>query len=158
MNKLLLLFLLLLLIGCDQFETKRISSEEILMQETKELNWYEVDQYPAFLECRELTAEEEARECFETKVAEFVYARLEQKQPVVTQSLHDTLFLHLIISEKGYPSIDSIEMDSLVSHHLPKLKEWIQESVDSLPNISPATKRGIPVVTKFKMPIVIQAE
>ena len=51
-----------------------------------------------------------------------------------------------------------MEIDSIVSRQLPEIASWLEQSVDSLPKIYPATKRGIPVVTTFRMPIVIQAE
>src|SRR5690625_7501643 len=110
----LLISLLLAAVGCKQFETQRISSQEILREESQELNWKEVDQYPAFEECRELLQEETAKACFGQKVKEYVYARLEDKQPVVTQAIHDTLLLHLIITYNGEARIASLDVDSLV--------------------------------------------
>lgn len=158
MNKILLLLFLLTLMSCKQFETRKVSSEEILREESEELDWHQVDQYPAFEECREFLEVEQAKTCFGQKVAEYVYARLEDKRPVVTRSLNDTILLHLVISSKGEPTIDSIEIDSIIIHQLPKIKFWIQESIDSLPKIDPATKRGMPVSTKFKMPVMIQTD
>ncbi|MGB7841780.1 MAG: hypothetical protein WBL21_03240 [Salinimicrobium sp.] len=158
MKRLLLVISIFSLFACDRFETKKITSEEILQEETRELNWHEVDQYPAFGECREIMEEDAAKACFGNKVAEYFYARLEKKQPVVTRELNDTLYLYLKISEKGIPAIDSMEIDSAVVRQLPRIKTWLRESVDSLPKIYPATKRGIPVMTTFKMPIVIKAE
>ncbi|GHA43104.1 hypothetical protein GCM10007103_25420 [Salinimicrobium marinum] len=158
MKKALFLLLIILISGCERFETKKISSEEILSEETRELNWHEVDQYPAFKECKEITEVEAAKTCFGNKVASYVYARLDAKQPVVSKALEDTLLLYLSISDRGVPAIDSVEIDTMVTHHLPEIKTWLRESIDSLPNIYPATKRGIPVATKFKMPIVIKAE
>ena len=144
--------------SCDEFETRKISSEEILSEESRALNWHEVDQYPAFKECREYIQEKASKECFGNKVATYFYARLEEKQPVVTEALNDTIFLYLRISEKGIPSIEQMEIDSLVIDQLPEIRSWLVQSVDSLPKIYPATKRGIPVVTSFKMPVVIKAE
>ena len=158
MKKILLPVFLLLLVSCEQFETRKITSEEILSEETRELNWHEVDQYPSFEECREFVQVEAAKTCFGNKVAGYFYARLDQKQPVVTESLEDTLLLHLSISEKGIPAIDSVEIDTMTVHHLPEIRAWLQQTVDSLPRIFPASKRGIPVATKFKMPIVVKAE
>lgn len=158
MKRILPVVLLFALMACDRFETKKITSEEILQEETRELNWHEVDQYPAFKECREIMEENAAKSCFGDKVTNYFYARLEEKQPVVTQALDDTLYLYLKISEKGIPAIDSMEIDSTVVNQLPEIKTWLRESVDSLPKIYPATKRGIPVVTTFKMPIVIKTE
>ena len=158
MKKALFLLLIVIISGCEQFETKKISSEEILSEETRELNWNDVDQYPAFRECREITEVEAAKTCFGNKVASYIYARLEEKRPVISESLEDTLLLHLTISDKGVPAIDSMEIDSIVTYHLPEIRTWLRESLDSLPTIYPASKRGIPVSTKFRMPIVIKAE
>lgn len=158
MKKILLLLFLVIFTACDLFQTKKVSSEEILIEERQELNWHEVDQYPAFSECREILEEVPAKDCFGNKVASYVYARLERKQPVVTETLHDTIMLHLVVSDSGKPVLDSVEIDSVVIHHLPKIRTWIQESIDSLPRIYPASKRGIPVATRFKMPVVIEAE
>ncbi len=155
---LFLIFLCLIFVSCEEFKTRKISSEEILVEETRDFNWHEVDQYPAFSECRSITEVEAAKSCFGNKVAQYFYSRLEAKQPVVTEALDDTLYLYLKISEKGKPEIDSMEIDSLVIVQLPEIRTWLSQSVDSLPKIYPATKRGIPVKTTFRMPIVIKAE
>ena len=155
---LVLLFLSFLFVSCEEFQTRKISSEEILSEETRDFNWHEVDQYPAFAECRNITEVEAAKACFGNKVSTYFFSRLEAKQPVVTEEIDDTLYLYLRISEKGTPTIDSMEIDSLVLDQLPEIDEWLYASVDSLPKIYPATKRGIPVKTTFRMPVVIKAE
>jgi hypothetical protein len=158
--KKILLFLIfpLLFASCEEFQTRKISSEEIFSEETRDFNWHEVDQYPAFEECRNITEVQAAKACFGNKVSRYFYSRLEAKQPVVTEELDDTLYLYLRISEKGTPAIDSMEIDSLVLNQLPDIQSWLYQSVDSLPKIYPATKRGIPVKTTFRMPVVIKAE
>ena len=158
MKKLIPLLLVFLFAACNEFETRKISSEEILSEESRQLNWQEVDQYPAFRECRDILEMEEAKACFGNKVASYVYAQLEEKQPVISDSLNETLLLYITVSEKGIPAIDSMEIDSVVTYHLPEIRSWLRESIDSLPTIYPATKRGIPVATKFRMPIVVRAE
>ena len=157
-NTTFLIILSFLFLSCEEFTTRKISSEEILSEETRDFNWQEVDQYPAFSECRNITEVEAAKACFGRKVAQYFYTHLEEKQPVVTEALDDTLYLYLKISEKGRPAIDSMEIDSLILKQLPGIRSWLSESVDSLPEIYPATKRGIPVKTTFRMPIVIKAE
>lgn len=157
MKKFLLPAILLLLVSCN-FETKKISSEEVFNEESKSLNWKEVDQYPAFENCRNETELSQAKECFETNVARRIYAYLAKQQPVVTESLNDTLLIYLEISKEGRPVIDSVKIDSTLTNQLPEIREWLTESIDSLPKIYPASKRGIPVSTVFKMPIVIKAE
>ncbi|MDT0677987.1 hypothetical protein [Autumnicola musiva] len=155
---LLLVFPLLILTACN-FETKKISSEEVLDQETRTLNWKEVDEYPAFEDCQQETELTKAKDCFENKVAKTIYAYLAKQQPVVTESIDDTLYLYLEISKQGRPKIDSIvSIDTTLTNELPKIEEWLYQSIDSLPKIYPASKRGIPVSTVFKMPVLIKAE
>jgi len=158
MRKTLLLIILVVLASCNNFETKKISSEEVLDHETKRLNWKEVDEYPAFENCKNISEMAEAKKCFESTVANSIYAYLEKQQPIVTEAIDDTLFLYLEISKKGKPTIDSVSVDTTVTNQLPELKLWLEQSVDSLPKIYPASKRGIPVSSVFKMPIVIKAE
>ncbi|WP_232764029.1 hypothetical protein [Salegentibacter salinarum] len=140
------------------FETKKISSEEVLELESQTLNWKEVDEYPAFEDCQNETELIAARDCFEREVAENVYAYLSKQQPIVTESIDDTLYLYLEINSAGRPEIDSVKIDSTLNNQLPELRLWLDQSIDSLPKIYPASKRGVPVSTVFKMPIVIKAE
>ena len=158
MRKTLLLIILVVLASCNNFETKKISSEEVLDQETKSLNWKEVDEYPAFENCKNFTELAQAKNCFESTVANSIYAYLEKQQPIVTEAIDDTVFLYLEISKNGKPTIDSISVDTTVTNQLPELRLWLEQSVDSLPKIYPASKRGIPVSSVFKMPIVVKAE
>ena len=157
MKRTLLLLFPFLLLSCN-FETKKISSEEVLELESQTLNWKEVDQYPAFDRCQNETQLAEARNCFEREVAENVYAYLAKQQPVVTEAINDTLLLYLKISKEGRPQIDSVEIDSSTTAQIPDLRLWLDQSIDSLPKIYPASKRGVPVSTIFKMPILIKAE
>ena len=158
MKKALLLFLFTLLLGCNNFETRKISSEEVLDQESKSLNWREVDEYPAFDHCRNITDIDKAKECFESTVAASVNNYLSRQEPIVTEAIDDTVFVHLEISKTGVPTIESIDADSLVTSQLPELQLWLKQSIDSLPRIHPASKRGIPVSSVFIMPVMIKAE
>lgn len=153
-----LLAVAVLIIASCNFETRKISSEEVLELEAKTLNWKEVDEYPAFEDCRNETELLAARDCFEREVAKNIYAYLSKQQPVVTESIDDTLYLYLEINSSGRPEIDSVKIDSTLNSQLPELRLWLDQSIDSLPKIYPASKRGVPVSTVFKMPIVIKAE
>ena len=157
MRKSLLIVFILILTSCN-FETKKISSEEVLEQESRSLNWKEVDEYPAFEECKNETKLDAAKNCFERKVATTIYSFLASQQPVVTESINDTLFIYLEITKEGKPQIDSVKVDTTVTNQLPEIEEWLAQSIDSLPKIYPASKRGIPVSTVFKMPVVVKAE
>lgn len=158
MRTTLLFLLLAVFTGCNNFETKKISSEEVLDQEKLSLNWKEVDEYPAFENCKNIAELQKARDCFEATVAGSINSYLARQEPIVTETIDDTVFVHLEISKTGQPTIESIEVDTLVTNQIPELRLWLQQSIDSLPRIHPAIKRGIPVSSVFTMPIVIKAE
>ena len=76
----------------------------------------------------------------------------------MTESINDTLYIYLEITKEGEPQIDSVKVDTTVTYQLPDIEDWLRQSIDSLPKIYPASKRGIPVSTVFKMPVVVKAE
>ena len=157
MKKVLLFVVTLILTSCN-FETKKISAEEVFEEESRSLNWKEVDEYPAFENCQDKTDLATARNCFERQVSATIYSFLASQQPVVTESINDTLYIYLEITKEGKPQIDSVQIDTTVTNQLPDIEQWLRQSIDSLPKIYPASKRGIPVSTMFKMPIVVKAE
>ncbi len=157
MKKVLLFVFTLILTSCN-FETKKISSEEVLEQESRSLNWKEVDEYPTFENCKNTNGLTAAKNCFERQVATTIYSFLSSQQPVVTESINDTLFIYLEITKEGKPQIDSVKVDTTLTNQLPEIEQWLRQSIDSLPRIYPASKRGIPVSTVFKMPVVVKAE
>ncbi len=157
MKKVLLFVFTLILTSCN-FETKKISAEDVFKEESRSLNWKEVDEYPAFENCQQKSGLKAAKICFERQVATTIYSFLASQQPVVTESINDTIILHLEITKEGKPHIDSVLIDSTVTRQLPEIEQWLRQSIDSLPKIYPASKRGIPVSTMFKMPVVVKAE
>tara|TARA_R110002020_G_scaffold296658_1_gene512374 strand:- start:181033 stop:181509 length:477 start_codon:yes stop_codon:yes gene_type:complete len=156
MNKLLFLLVLLALSGCKDMETKKVSSETFLKEELKTINMSELDEYPTFESCDYLEDKEEKWLCFEQKLASNFYQYLQSKTLVFSQAMQDTVWVKIAVNAEGTPKIDNILIPVSVKQDLPKLDVWLHQSLDSLPKIYPAIKRGIPVKTTFKLPVVIQ--
>ena len=148
----------LFLVSCQFFETEKISSETFYEEELKAINWEDVDQYPAFSVCEEFTEKQEQKHCFETTLSQYVYQTIGSKNIVTGQDINSTVFLAFNISNTGEISNLNIEMDSVIEKEIPLLRQWLVESIDSLPKAAPAYKRGIPVNTKFTLPLVIKSE
>jgi hypothetical protein len=51
-----------------------------------------------------------------------------------------------------------MKIDSVLSNQLPLLENKLIEGLDSFQPIAPAYKRGIPVKTSFKLPIIIKTD
>jgi hypothetical protein len=52
--------------------------------------------------------------------------------------------------------LDHIESSKSIRKILPKLDSLLKSSIGKLPKIFPANKRGIPVTSKYRLPISIQ--
>lgn len=142
--------------SCEYFNVKKTSSEAILKEELKTFNWNEVDEYPSFLNCDSSTTKQERKQCFENTLTNYITNSLQKDTIIVTQNIKDTLLFQLQISEKGILSLVHVEVDSLTNEEIPNLRELLMKSLDSLPKIYPALKRGQQVKTEFKLPIIIQ--
>lgn len=152
------LLLLLLCFGCQNFETKKISSDEIIEEELKEFNWQEVEVYPSFTGCESFTETQEKKKCFEKQFTLKIYQSLQHKKVVLSDSIQEKMMLFISINSEGIPELDSLETSTLIQEKLPQMKSWLEESIQQLPKIYPARKRGIPVKTSFKLPLVIASE
>lgn len=148
----------LFLVSCQFFETEKISSETFYEEELKAINWEDVDQYPAFSVCEEFTEKQEQKHCFETTLNRIIHQTLESKNIVTGKDINSTVLLAFNISNTGEISTLNIEMDTMIEKEIPLLRQWLVESIDSLPKAAPAYKRGIPVNTKFTLPLVIKSE
>jgi len=153
-----ILTLVLLTSSCQFFETEKISSETFYEEELKEIDWEDVDQYPSFSVCEEFTEKQNQKKCFETTLSNYIYEAVAAKNIVTNQNINSTVLLDFNISKTGSISNLTIEIDSLLTQKIPLLKVWLAQSIDSLPKMAPAYKRGIPVETKFTLPIVIKTE
>ena len=146
----------LMLMSCEYFNAKKTSSEAILKEELQTFNWNDVDEYPSFSICDSSTTKQERKQCFENTLTTYITTYLRKDTIVVTQDIKDTIQLQLQVSGKGLLSLVDIQVDSLTIQEIPNIKELLVQSLDSLPKIFPALKRGQQVKTEFKLPIIIQ--
>ncbi|WP_445955575.1 hypothetical protein [Yeosuana sp.] len=156
MKQISVLLLFMMLMSCEYFKVKKTSSEAILIEELQTFNWNEVDAYPSFSVCDSLVTKTERKQCFENTLAFYITRNLQKDTIVVTHDITDTINLQLQVSEKGLLSLVQMEVDSLTNQEIPNIKVLLAKSIDSLPKIFPAIKRGQQVKTEFKLPIIIK--
>lgn len=151
-------FILLFFIvtSCNYFDVKKTSSEAILNDELKTFNWSEVDTYPTFESCDYAETKDQKKICFQNTLTGIITTHLQEQSIIVSQDINDTLQIQFQISEKGILSLLEVQIDSLVRHEIPNIENMLHNSLDSLPKIFPALKRGQQVKTEFKLPVIIQ--
>ncbi len=150
--------LMISVISCDTIETKKTSSQELLAKDWKAISLTEVETYPVLLTCNPLEEEAARRKCFEEEVSSIFYQELAKHRIVVSQDLDETVMVDFVINRKGGYCIDTLKISETVLREIPKLPEWIHEAAKALPKAAPATKQGIPVKTRFKLPVKLEVE
>jgi hypothetical protein len=153
-------FLLLIICttSCDYFEKKKVNAEDILDQELQTFNWNEVDEYPSFSTCDTSATKEERKFCFENTLSQHISTQIGEASFVVNEAIHDTVMMTFQISEAGVLQISNIQSNAIINAQIPELEAILRESINGLPEIFPAIKRGQQVKTEFKMPIVINTD
>jgi predicted ester cyclase len=158
MQQLKFLLLLFMATSCQFFETEKIPSETFYKEELKSIDWKEVDQYPSFANCENITAKPEQKSCFENTLSAHLRQTFSKHNAIAVHDLNDTVNLSFSINNKGKLLVESIKITATLQAEFPLLNQWLMEGIDTLHPVAPAYKRGIPVATKFTLPIVIKTE
>ena len=156
MKQFYVFILVLLLVSCEYFNVKKTSSEAILKEELQTFNWEDVDEYPSFSVCDSSTTKKESEVCFQNVLVNHITSFLQEEVIVVTQDINDTILLKFQINKLGNLLLKEAKIDALIIEEIPNINVLINQSLDSLPQIFPANKRGQQVTTEFNLPIIIK--
>jgi hypothetical protein len=156
MKHIIYILLLLLITSCQFFETDKITTETFYEEEMKTIDWKRVDQYPAFSNCENYTEKEAQKDCFINTLSKHVYGALQQQNIFVTKDIHDTIYLDFYVHKNARLEVTKVAIDSTLIHMFPIMENWLIDGVSAIKLVAPAYKRGIPVETKFTLPVVIQ--
>ena len=158
MKHLKIFILIICLTSCDYFDKKKVNSQDIVKEELETFSWNEVDEYPSFDNCNSSETKALRKQCFQTTLTNHIISQLVLKKIVVTEDLNDTIEMSFFISEKGDLRVLNIQSNPIITSQIPDINKYLTESLNNLPQISPAIKRGQQVKTEFKIPIIIKVE
>ena len=147
--------LLIIATSCNYFDKRKVNADDLLTEDLKTVNWNDVDEYPVFESCSKASSKQERKVCFESTLTTLISNKLSQQEIIVTEELNDTIVIEFSISEVGFLEISSMKISDEVVKQIPTITDLLQKSVDSLPKIHPAIKRGQQVKTQFELPIIL---
>jgi hypothetical protein len=158
MKKALALLLLTFCFSCQYLEKKVPSEQELLDQQLKEINWKEVDEYPSVSNCEKLTDATQRKQCF----FEFLTTTIQQKLAVDTLSTLfpklDTIEVKVTVFPNSTMEFEPQFPKDSVAYDTIKIDSILRIRLVNFPKVNPAIKRGIPVKTKFVLPVIIKTE
>ena len=151
MRYIISLFFLVFFFSCELNINKKISVDEILDEEWRTFNWSDVDEYPSFSHCDSLQNLSLKKECFITTLSNQISEDLIINTKTVNRTIQDTVMLRFVISKNGQITLEELIVDK-------NINSSFESSIDKLPKIFPAIKRGQQVKVKFSLPIFVSTE
>ena len=120
------------------------------------VNFSSVDTSPSFKVCDSIIDKQKKTNCFRTTIHQKIGAELQKYQFVIRDSISEIVYVDLLINSKGKIILEAMDSSEEIKIKLPKLDSVLRISIDKIPNVYAAIKRGIPVTTKYRLPIKIQ--
>lgn len=145
------LVLLIFFTSCDKFSFSK--KEHLQVIDTFDVT--SVDTFPSFKVCDSIIDKTKKANCFRKTIHQKIGEELTKHQFSIIDTLDETVFLSILINSKGEFVLDTIQSSENIKRQLPELDSVLQLSVQKLSVIIPANKRGIPVTTKYQLPIRI---
>jgi len=148
-----LLLMVLFITSCDKFS---FSKNKNIQDLDTIVDFSSVDTFPSFKPCDSIIDKTKKTDCFRTTIHQKIGAELLQHTFIIKDSIDELIYVDLIISSEGIFTLHAIQSSNNIKKVLPQLDGLLRESVEKLPKIYAANKRGIPVSVKYSLPIRIK--
>lgn len=152
----LVLLLAVLVLSCNRSSSSTVSIEKLKLLDTV-IDYTSVDRYPLFSSCTENDNKQEQKLCFEQALTQLLENKLLRYEYKVKRAVDDSTFVDLLINRNGKTRVVAIASPEGIDQQVPQLDSLIRLSVDQLPILVPATKRGIPVKSQYKLAVVLRS-
>ena len=142
--------------SCDFISPKKSTLKNLAVLDTI-IDYNTVDVYPLFKNCNNCDSNDKQNLCFEMEFIKSLEDIINNKNIQIDKEVKDTIFVDILIDNIGNISIGKIHENSLVNKQIPEFDSILRHGISLLPKtIQPSLKRGIPVNTKFKLPVVVK--
>ena len=138
--------------SCEYFSFEKNKNVEKI---NMDVDYTSVDVSPSFKVCDSLIDKDKKSSCFRTTIRQEISSSLANQSIQVAQSIDETIEVAITIQSNKEIKLTSIKSSDSLLVILSSLKDILKKSVEELPTIYPAIKRGIPVTTVYKLPIRI---
>ena len=152
MRYFLLICLLFSFTSCEYFSFEKNKNIEKI---DVDVDFTSVDVSPSFKVCDSLIEKDKKNTCFRTTIRQEISSSLAKQSIQVLKSVDETIEVAITIQSNKEVKLTSIKSSDSLLVILPSLKAILKKSVEELPAVYPAIKRGIPVTTVYKLPIRI---
>ena len=144
--------------SCDWFTSKEERTQELVNEEMRNINFNEVDRYPLFDNCDEMLDKAGQLDCFQNTLLSQYTETLEDFEFKFVSDINTSIYVDFLVDYKGEISVLEVQRNEDIENQIPEFRSIITQSLKGLPHLSPALKRGVPVSSKFRIPIIVNSQ
>ena len=133
------------------------TKEVMLQNELDSINWKALDAYPSFSTCDSLQEKSKQLECFFEFLTVNIQQRLSSDSFAMSNAQLDTIIVQVTVLPDSTVQFKP-DFGSAVTYDTLKIDSVIKARLIEFPKITPAVKRGIPVKTRFTLPVILKVE
>ncbi|MBC8768273.1 hypothetical protein H4O18_09740 [Arenibacter sp. BSSL-BM3] len=158
MRKVAVLACFCLFTSCDWFTSNEEKTQELVNEEMRNINFNEVDRYPLFEDCDEMMDKSGQLDCFQNTLLSQYTETLEDFEFQFVSDINTSIYVDFLVDYKGEISVLEVQRNEDIENQIPEFRSIITQSLKELPPLSPALKRGVPVSSKFRIPIIVNSK
>lgn len=147
-------FIFLAMISCVS-DKKFPDPQELLRKELHTIDWTKVDEYPTVDSCDSIKDKEQNRLCFFSTVSNELQNKI-LADTLITQIRGLKEMNILVTISKDSEIHFQCEPRDSVRYNVRYLNTLLTNKNEGFTKVHPALKRGIPVTTKFVLPILLE--
>ena len=142
-------------ISCDFISPNKTTLRNTTLADL-EIDFSDVDVYPLFMDCNNCDTSDKQNLCFEMELIRRLQKLTSKNVLDASGQVNDTVMVDILVNTEGKISIVKIYKDDIIAKQIPELDSLLYKSIASLPAaVQPSLKRGIPVNSMFKLPILV---
>jgi len=144
--------------SCDFISPKKTTLINTKLADSA-IDFNDVDVYPLFMDCNNCDTSEKQNLCFEMELIRRLQKLTSKTVLDASGKINDTVLVDILVNTQGEISIVKIHKNEIVTEQIPELDSLLYKSIASLPAaVQPSLKRGIPVNSMFKLPILVSVK
>ncbi len=156
MNITKIILIALLVISSCQSNLNKVEADNNI----EKITWTSNDEFPSIELCNELSESRLVNDCFKNFLSSEILKNLNLSKITIEKPLNDTVNIELLIDNKGKISISDKVIPENIIQMISNFEIFLDNAIDSLPIVLPATKTtlGVSVNSKFQLPIILKSK
>ena len=147
------IFLLLLISSFFAFDYFSFERKKRLHELDTIIDTSTVDVFPSFSVCDTIIHKEKKVNCFRETIHKEITRSLVEEEIKVKKTVDETIEVVITVHSDHRLTLTSLVASEYLLMIIPDFEARIKKSLQKLPKVRAATKRGIPVTSEFKLPI-----